>query len=408
MHGRFPVNSNEIRISDRIKDKNNMKLNSKSPRAEGFRMPAEFAPHRGTILIWPERPGSWPYGALEAKKTITEIILTLAEDEEVFVLVSPEKKQEAEKQIFSSAGRNSDGQSGRGHTHPIHILAVENDDAWARDTAPTFVTDGKKVRGISWSFNAWGGTVDGLYAHWEKDDALAGAFCEQTGYDWYDQAPFVLEGGSIHSDGEGTVLVTEACLLSAGRNPSMTKEEITEKLKDTLGAEKVIWLPRGIWQDETNEHVDNVCAFTAPGEVVLAWTEDQEDPQYQLSLEDLRVLEQETDAKGRTFRIRKLMIPKEPVCITEYELQGLQPEEGEDEREQGERLAASYVNFYIGNGSVLVPQFGDVQDAPALQVLAECFPDRKIVPVPARSLIVGGGNIHCLTQQIPGILSERE
>ncbi|MCQ2501242.1 MAG: agmatine deiminase [Lachnospiraceae bacterium] len=372
-----------------------MKLENRCPKADGFYMPAEFAPQRGCILIWPERPGSWPYGAVEARKTFTELILNLAKGEEVFVLANPEKVEEAKKQIFETATKWF------AEEDRIHILEIPNNDAWARDTAPTFVTNGKEVRGISWTFNAWGGEFDGLYADWEKDNALAPAFCAKTGYDWYDEEPFVLEGGSIHSDGEGTVLVTEACLLSGGRNPSMTKEQITEKLKSTLGAEKVIWLPNGIYNDETNEHVDNVCAFTAPGEVVLAWTEDENDPQYQMSLEDLQVLERETDARGRAFKVRKILIPKEHVCINEYELAGLDAEEGEDERECGERLAASYVNFYIGNECVLVPQFGDVHDTLAIQTLAECFPDREIVPIQARSLIVGGGNIHCVTQQIP-------
>ena len=372
-----------------------MKLENNSPKRDGFYMPAEFAPQRGCILIWPERPGSWPYGAIEARKTFTELILNLAKGEEVFVLTNPDVLEQAKQQISETADVWDMT------TERIHVLEIANNDAWARDTAPTFVTNGSEVRGISWTFNAWGGEVDGLYADWEKDDALAKEFCDQTGYDWYDEAPFVLEGGSIHSDGEGTVLVTEACLLSGGRNPSMTKEQITDKLKDTLGAEKVIWLPNGIYNDETNEHVDNVCAFTAPGEVVLAWTEEREDPQYQMSLEDLQVLESETDAKGRTFTVRKILVPKEHVCINEYELEGLDAEEGEDERECGERLAASYVNFYIGNKCVLVPQFGDVNDAPAIATLKECFPDREIVPIQARSLIVGGGNIHCVTQQIP-------
>ena len=127
------------------------------------------------------------------------------------------------------------------------------------------MTDGQEVRGINWEFNAWGGTEDGLYASWEKDNRFAPFFCEKEGYTWYDARPFVLEGGSVHSDGEGTVMVTESCLLSKGRNPDLTKEEITEKLKAYLGAEKVLWLPRGIYMDETNEHVDNVCAFLKPG-----------------------------------------------------------------------------------------------------------------------------------------------
>lgn len=211
----------------------------------------------------------------------------------------------------------------------------------------------------------------------------------------------MLEGGSIHSDGQGTVIATEACLLSKGRNPELTKEQIEAKLQEYLGAKKIIWLPNGIYQDETNEHVDNVCAFTKPGEVVLAWTDDESDPQYVLSAEDLKVLEQETDAKGRKIRVHKMLIPKKPVCITEKELAGYVFEEGEDTREAGERLAASYVNFYIGNKVVLVPQFGDEHDVLATDLLQKLFPEREIVPIFAREIIIGGGNIHCITQQIP-------
>ena len=149
----------------------------------------------------------------------------------------------------------------------------------------------------------------------------------------------MLEGGSIHSDGEGTLLVTESCLLSAGRNPGLSKEQIERRLLDMLGAEKTLWLPRGIWQDETNEHVDNVCAFTKPGEVALAWTDDPEDPQYALSHADLEYLSDQTDARGRRIVVHKLPIPDVPVTITQEDLDGLSFAPGEDTREAGERLA---------------------------------------------------------------------
>lgn len=362
-----------------------MKISGRTPREDGFYMPGEFEPQDGCIFIWPKRPGSWPYEAKEARKVFACLANTLVDYEKVYMLVDEETKASA-KELLSDK---------------VILLNIDTDDAWARDVGPTFVTNGKEVRGINWSFNAWGGAFDGLYQNWEKDDKVAKAFCEQNGYDYYDAAPFVLEGGSIHSDGEGTVIVTEACLLSKGRNPKLSKEQIEEKLKEYLGAEKIIWLKRGIYQDETNEHVDNVCAFVRPGEVALAWTKDAEDPQYELSASCLEILEQETDAKGRHFKIHKLLVPKEPVCIKEEELGGYVFEEGEDKRELGERLAASYVNFYIGNQVVLVPQFGDVHDGKAIELLEMVFPERKIIPVPAREIIIGGGNIHCITQQIP-------
>ena len=158
--------------------------------------------------------------------------------------------------------------------------------------------------------------MDGLYASYEKDNAFAWNFCRTFEFDCYDAEPFVLEGGSIHSDGEGTLLVTESCLLSGGRNPSLTKEQIEERLKCYLGVKKVLWLPHGIYQDETNEHVDNVCAFLRPGEVVLAWTDNQNDPQYAMSKASFDYLSSVWDAKGRKLIIHKLPIPDVPVCIT--------------------------------------------------------------------------------------------
>lgn len=358
------------------------------PAWDGYRMPGEFEPHRGCVMIWPVRPGSWPNGAKEAQQTFEKIARAIAGSEQVWMLASAQDAVQV-REIFADCPS-------------IEILEIETDDAWARDVGPTCVVNDKgTVRGIDWQFNAWGGAWDGLYAHWEKDNLAAAQICEKLGMDCYDAQHFVLEGGSIHSDGEGTVLVTEACLLSRGRNPQMSKAKIEETLKAYLGAQKVIWLPRGIYQDETNEHVDNVCAFVKPGEVVLAWTEDEQDPQWELSHESLRVLEQETDAKGRKFQVHKLLIPKKPVCITEEELAGFVFEEGEDVRSAGERLAASYVNFYIANGAVVVPQFGDEHDALAVKLLGDLFSDRKVIPVFARPVIVGGGNVHCITQQIP-------
>ena len=363
-----------------------MTINS-TPKKDKFYMPAEYAPHFGTVMIWPVRPGSWPHGGVEAKKVFTEIANAISESEKLWMLADEEHISEVQAAFVGNEN--------------VIPLVIPTDDAWARDVGPTCVVNDGQVRGIDWQFNAWGGDFDGLYAHWEKDDAAAAAICEALGMDIYDAHPFVLEGGSIHTDGEGTVIVTEACLLSKGRNPDLTKAQIEEKLLEYLGAKKVIWLPSGIYNDETNEHVDNVCAFVGPTEVVLAWTDDEADPQYAMSKACLDVLEAATDAKGRPFTVYKLPIPKNPVCITAEELEGYEFEEGEDVREVGERLAASYVNFYISNGGVIVPQFGDENDKVAVQILEELFPDRKIYPIYARAIIVGGGNIHCITQQIP-------
>ena len=410
------------------------------PVKDGFYMPAEYSRHDGTIMIYPVRPGSWGKDRSGALYSFANVFIEILKRENLYLiadkahwneardfmdeiitdyvhgtgrLVAPMTKEEEDRII-------QEGESLFANADTLYTVSdvlenrclippIDSDDAWARDVGPTFVVKdnyGSKaeIRGINWSFNAWGGEVDGLYATWDKDDQVAGSFCNLIELPFYDAQPFVLEGGSIHCDGEGTAMVTESCLLSAGRNPSMSRAEIEAKLKDYLNVEKVLWLPRGIYNDETNEHVDNVCAFIAPGEVVLAWTDDENDPQYELSRADLEYLEKETDAKGRNIVVHKLPIPDHPVLVTEEDLANYEFEEGEDFREVGERLAASYVNFYFINGAALVPQFGgdnEESDERALDILSELCPDREIIGIPARDILLGGGNIHCITQQIP-------
>ena len=364
---------------------------------ETIRFPAEFEPHHGTLLIWPERPGSWGKDPRAAEKAFLDIIEELLRSEKVYLLVNPSSIVSVMEKILGRLQMDTPPAN-------FQMIGMETDDSWARDTGPTFVYRGVKRLGVKWSFNAWGGEVDGLYASWEKDDKVAVGFTTFLGDPMLDARPFVLEGGSIHTDGEGTLLVTESCLLSAGRNPQLSKEQIEDKLKEYLGVEKILWLPRGIYQDETNEHVDNMCAFVRPGEVVLAWTDKKEDPQYELSRLDYEYLQNVTDARGRKLIIHKLWVPDHPVCVSQEDLENFVFEPGEDEREAGERLAASYVNFYFANGAVLLPQFGGENaesDARAVQILSELCPDRRIVPIYARHILFGGGNIHCITQQIP-------
>ncbi len=371
--------------------------------------PAEFSPHKGTLMIWPERPGSWGRDPSAAEDAFASIISRLLEVEEVWLLVS-KAALPGVRQRFAEEMEDSE-------LYPLTLVEMETDDAWARDTGPTFVTaevrsgqetgDGKAKRirlGINWTFNAWGGEVDGLYADWSRDALVARKFTTWMGDTVLDAGDFVLEGGSIHTDGEGTLMVTESCLLSPGRNPGLDKAEIEEKLKSYLGVSKVLWLPRGIYMDETNEHVDNIAAFIRPGEVVLAWTDNREDPQYELSAADLEYLSRETDARGRRIKVHKLPIPDIPVRCSREDIEQYIFEPGEDEREEGERLAASYVNFYFANGILLLPRFGGENaesDRRAVGILSELCPDRRVIPIPARSILLGGGNIHCITQQIP-------
>lgn len=355
------------------------------PSADGFRMPGEYEPHEGCIMIFPERSDSWQYGGYAARKAFVRVAEAIAESEKVTVAAGAGQYDNARAML----------------PNYIRVVEMSSNDAWARDYGPTFViNDSGAVRGIDWGFNAWGGLYDGLYFPWDQDNRMARKFCDLLEKDVYDKRDFILEGGSVHVDGEGTCMVTESCLLSRGRNPGLTKTEIEKVLREYLNVTAVLWLPRGIYQDETNEHVDNICAFTAPGEVVLAWTDRKEDPQYALSKACLDYLENAEDAKGRRLKIRKLPLPG-PVTVTEEECRGLDACWDEPARTPGERLAASYVNFYIANKSIVMPGFGDPADREAKDILQELFPDRKVVQIYARDILIGGGNIHCITQQIP-------
>ena len=345
-------------------------------------MPAEYEKHSGTIMIWPERPGSWTYGAKYARPVFAEIIRNISACEKVYLAVSERGEENARQLLKEEIAAGN-----------VVLWHVKTDDCWARDMAPTFVkTDGNLV-GVDWAFNAWGGDNNGLYKDYLNDDAFAKYACVKLNTDCKNAHPFVLEGGSIHSNGNGVIITTEECLLSKGRNPDLNKQQIEQKLSEYLGAQKVVWLKRGIVGDETDGHVDNICAFVNEDTVVLAWSEDGE--QGKICRENYQIL----TANG--LKVIKLPMPEKPVTITQFDLEGFVFEDGEDTREVGEQLAASYVNFYICNAGILVPQFGDINDSVAVEVLQHAFPDKKIIPIHATQLIVGGGNIHCLTQQVP-------
>jgi len=214
------------------------------------------------------------------------------------------------------------------------------------------------------------------------------------------QAPIVLEGGSIHVDGEGTLLTTEECLLNPNRNPNLTKEEIEQVLREYLDVEKILWLGRGVYLDETSGHVDNLCCFVRPGAVALTWTDDTSDSQYETSLDAYERLRSATDARSRTLEVHRIHQPN-PITITAEESRGVDVVEGTLPRRPGDRMAGSYINFYVANGGVVAPTFDDPHDDAALQTLQRLFPERRVVGVPAREILLGGGNIHCITQQQP-------
>ncbi|MCC5903409.1 MAG: agmatine deiminase [Halomonas sp.] len=355
-----------------------------TPASLGYSMPAEFAPHEACWMLWPQRPDTWRYGAKPAQRAFVDVAIAIAESETVFVGVNDEQYENARNQL------------------PAHIRVVElsSNDAWMRDVGPTFVShpDGHLAL-IDWEFNAWGGLKEGLYFPWDKDRRIRCKISEMLGIPRF-EAPLVLEGGAIHVDGEGTLITTEECLLNPNRNPEMGREDIEHWLQEYLGIRKVIWLPHGCYLDETDGHVDNLCCFVAPGQVALTWCEDENDPQGVISREALSVLESATDAKGRRLTVHKLPLPG-PLYIAEDEASGLDRLNSSHPRLPGDRMAGSYANFYIGNTVVVMPLLDPRHDGEAERILSHLFPDKKVVGVSAREILLGGGNIHCITQQQP-------
>jgi len=354
------------------------------PATDGFAMPAEWARHGGCWMMWPERPDNWRLGAAPAQATYAAVAAAIVEAEPVTMGVSAAQMDHARELLPAK----------------VQLVELASNDAWMRDIGPTFVVDGHGGRrGVDWVFNAWGGAEGGLYSPWDADDRVAAAVSAHEGADRY-RAPLVLEGGSIHVDGDGTLMTTEECLLNHNRNPGLGRAEIEQHLRDYTGAEKIIWLGAGVYQDETDGHIDNLACFVRPGVVALTWTNDRRDPQYEISLDARRRLEAAVDARGRSLEVHLLHQPG-PLTMTDEEAAGIAPGADAKARPGGSRLAGSYVNFYIANGRIVMPLLDPRTDDHARQTLTEQFPGRKVVGVAAREILLGGGNIHCITQQVP-------
>lgn len=357
---------------------------STSPAADGFWMPGEFEPHAGTWMLWPERPDNWRNAAAPAQRTFVEVARAISRFEPVTIGVSRAFFEEARILL------------------PEHIRVVEmsHDDCWARDVAPTFVVNGTgDVRGVHWRFNAWGGDKGGLYSPWDQDELVARKVLEIERRDRYVPG-LINEGGAIHVDGAGTALVTEECLLNENRNPTLTRAQIESKLRAFLGVNTIVWLGKGVFNDETDGHIDNLACFVRPGEVCLTWTDDKRDPQHAISLDAWERLNDARDARGRRFKVHKLPSPG-PLYMSAKEARGLLARKGTKKRPAGTRLAGSYVNFYIANSGIVMPLLDARTDRAAASILRKLFPKRRVVGVPAREVLLGGGNIHCITQQVP-------
>ena len=262
----------------------------------------------------------------------------------------------------------------------VSALPLAIDDSWMRDNGPTFVVDGEGgLAGIDWMFNAWGRKFE----RYEADDAVPEALLERSGLRRF-RAPFVLEGGSFHVDGEGTLLTTETCLLNPNRNPDLTRERIEALLKEWLGVERIVWLFGDPLETGTDGHVDNLACFVRPGVVMALAPANERVANREALEENLRRLRAAEDARGRRFEI--VEVPQPQRIHEDY---------------HGEAFHGSYINFYLANGGVVMPSFEDPNDRAAFELVVEAFPERKVLQVPGADIVYGGGCIHCITQQQP-------
>ncbi len=343
-----------------------------TPSSLGFRMPAEWSPHRATWLTWPRKEGiSFPGRYDEIPGIWADMARLLCSGEEVHINIF----NDAVETEAIAALKSVHAPIGKG----VFLHRFPSYEPWCRDHGPIFINNSNGEQAIvDWAYNAWGDK----YPPCDLDDAVPQHVAKLFNLPLF-QPGIVMEGGSIDVNGEGTLLTTEACLLNPNRNPHLTREQIEQYLCDYLGVTKILWLGEGIVGDDTDGHVDDLTRFVAPSTVVTIIEDDPADENYQLLRENRRRLEKMTTAKGESLTIVELPMPGHIEC-------------------EGQRLPASYANFYIGNEVMLLPVYRHpTNDEKACDILQKIFPSRRVLPIDATELIWGLGSFHCVTQQQP-------
>ncbi|HEX9787338.1 MAG TPA: agmatine deiminase family protein [Candidatus Binatia bacterium] len=342
-----------------------------TPRSLGYSMPAEWAHHRATWLSWPHNRETWPTQLESVREVWIEMVRALALREQVYLLVN----DEATEREAAARLRKADAVM-----ENVTLVKIPTIDVWMRDYGPTFVTRASNEQPLGcndWTFNGWGGK----YKTYEEDDRVARDIAALLHIPVFAQE-IVLEGGSIEVNGAGTCLTTEQCLLNRNRNPHLSRGQIEERLKNSLGVSHVIWLGEGVVGDDTDGHIDDIARFVDPTTVVCAVESNPGDDNYGVLQDNFERLNRATDQNGKKLSVVPLPCPG-PVSS------------------DGARLPASYANFYIANDIVLVPVFDDPNDAKALGILQDLFPLRQVTGLRCREVIAGLGALHCVTQQEP-------
>ena len=350
-------------------------IRPETPRSLGYAMPAEWSRHRATWLSWPHNRETWPTQLERVREVWVRMIQLLSPQERVCLLVNDEPTRQDVIMRLTNARAALDN---------VTIFQIPTVDVWMRDYGPTFVIRDSQESALAFNdciFNGWGGK----YESYEEDEQIAKEIASLLRVPVFNHL-VVLEGGSIEVNGLGTCLTTEQCLLNKNRNPHMSRREIEEFLKDSLGVDQVIWLGQGIVGDDTDGHIDDIARFVNPATIVCIVEENSKDTNYSLLQQNLERLQAARDQNDHKLSIVPLPCPG-PVYY------------------EGARLPASYANFYIANGVVLVPLFDDPCDVKALGILQELFPDRKVVGLPCTAVVAGLGAIHCVTQQEPAVPS---
>lgn len=355
-----------------------------TPKLDNFFSVGEFEKHFGTIIMFPERKDIWRNNASVAQKLIIQLANIIIKYEKVFFCIKPELLENIKGKLDEK----------------IEIVQIDYDDIWARDISPNFVVRDGEIRAVCWQFNSWGGINEGAYFPWDKDAEFGKKISGFFKMNKYVVDDVVLEGGAVITDGEGTLLTTKSVLLNRNRNPNLSQGEMEKRLHEYFNVEKIIWFDEGLFLDETDGHIDNLCNFVKPGEVCLAWTEDRDDPQYNVVKKAYEILINSKDAKGRKFKINKIIMPEKQFILKE-EAEGIEISMNSTQRTEGFQLLPSYINYYFINSALLLPAFGCKEDIIAYNKMKEIFPNREVIQLNSKEILIGGGGFHCILHEIP-------
>lgn len=362
----------------------NLKLKT-NPLDDGYTVMSNFDKSKYLYLLWPERGDVWMNNGKNIYKLYKKLLKIITKYEKITIGVN-------DIQRFNKLNFKFNDN--------VKVVQIDYEDAWLGDTGPNgLIGPNGDHRATAFGFNCWGGEGESLYEKWDNDALIARRICENEGIKYYEDAKFMFEGGSIISNGKGTLITTEECLLNPNRNPNLTKDEIEDVLKRYLGVKKVIWLKRGLKHDETNGHVDNVCNFLTETDLVVAWEDDPDDIQYEILMDNYNTLKNETTWDGKPINLIKVHQPR-VKRITKKEADSIIPNPKSKPRLKGHVLAGTYTNMFISDKYAFVPQFKCKYDKKAVKIYKKIYKNKVIIPFNCRAVLISGGGVHCVFKKL--------